>query len=77
MVVLHCGCGFPLGVQALVPPERCRQRSATTCVLTGATWHKLQNDLQLTATCARFGGVQISPRCEPRLADVSAGPGAT
>ena len=29
------------------PPQRCRPKSATTCVLCGITWHKLWSNLQL------------------------------
>ena len=51
--------------------------SATACVLSGITQHKLQNDLQMAATCARFGGGQARLSSEPRPAAASARTGET
>lgn len=44
-----------------------RPRLATTCVLHGATLHKLQRNLQLAVTYAVLGSVYQRPSCEPRL----------
>ena len=50
-------------------------RSAAACVLSGVTQHKLQSDLQMAATCAGLGSIQVRPSCEPRLAAASVRPG--
>ena len=50
-------------------------RSATAYVLSRATQHELQSDLQMAATFAGLGGAQGRPSCDPRLAAASAGPG--
>lgn len=42
----------------------------------GATWHKLQSDLQM-AICTGLGGAQARPTCEPNVAAASAKLGAT
>ena len=45
----------------------------------GSAWgnqHKLQRDLQMAATCAGLGGVQVRPGCELKLASTSARSGA-
>ena len=70
-------CNCTLGVQALGFPGWCRLRSAPTCVLPGATLHKLQSNLQMAATCAGLGDTQAMPICACRLAAASANPGAT
>ena len=43
-------CSCPLGALALRSPGRFRLRSATTWVLSRATWHEPQNDLQMVAS---------------------------
>ena len=53
------------------------RRSATACVLSVATWHKIQSYLQMVATYPGLRGVQARPDCEPRPASPSAGPRAT
>ena len=57
--------------------RRCRRRLATICVLPEASQHELQNDLQMASNCSGLGGAQERPSCEPKLAAVSARPGAT
>ena len=42
-----------------------------------ATWHGPQSDLQMTVTCAGWGGALVRPSYEPRLAAASGRPGAT
>ena len=42
-----------------------------------ATWHGLQSDLQMTVTCAGWGGALVRPSYEPGLAAASGRPGAT
>ena len=44
----------PLGALALVPPGRCRPKSA--CALLRATHHGLQSSLQMAATFIELGG---------------------
>ena len=61
-----------LGALAERPPERYRSRSITACVLPRATWHKLQNYLQMAATCARLRDAQVRPGYKPRQAAASA-----
>ena len=51
--------------------------SATANVLSRDTQLKLQNDLQMAATYAGFGGAQDRPSSEPMPVAASAGPGAT
>lgn len=41
------------------------QGLTATCVLPKATWHVLQSDLQLAATCAEPRGALAMPHCEP------------
>lgn len=45
----------PLGVLALGHFRRWKPRSATSCILPGVIWPELQNDLQISATCALLG----------------------
>ena len=69
-------CSCPVHVQDLGPHERSRARSATACVLSGVTQHKLQSALQMAATCAGLGGAQKRPSCEPKLVAASSRLGA-
>ena len=62
MVVLQPGLKLStLGVLALGPPGTCRPTSVAICVLPGATWHELQSDLQIVATCAGLRDAQARP----------------
>ena len=47
------------------------------CVLSGATWHKLESDLQLAVSCAGLGGALVRPGCAPSPAAATAGYEAT
>ena len=40
-------------------------KSATTCVLPGATLNELYSSLQMAATCTGLGGSQVKPSHEP------------
>ena len=52
-------------------------RSAAACTLPGTTQHKLQSDLQMTATCARLADALERPNCKQRPAAACAWPGTT
>ena len=51
--------------------------SATACVLSGITQHKIQGNLRIAATYAGLGGTQARPTGEPMLAVPNGRPGAT
>lgn len=55
----------------LWPLGRCRPISAATCVLPGATWHELQNGLQIIASCTGLGGAWERLSCEVKPAATS------
>ena len=53
------------------------KRSATSCTLSGATWHQLQSDQHMAITCTGLRCAQGRASCKPRPAAINAGPGAT
>ena len=75
MVVFQCGLKMSTRCASSGAPRRCRPLSAVTCVLPGTTQHKLQKNLQLSATGAQLEGPQARPTCDPRPAAATAGPG--
>ena len=58
MVVIQCGLKLSTWCAGSGGSQRCRLRLATACVLPGATWHKLQIDLQMASICTGLRGAR-------------------
>ena len=76
VVMLQRGLEISTGCTGSGAPGMCRPGPDTTCVLTRATQHKLQYDLQNVPIYAGLKGAQERQSCKPRLAVTSVGPGA-